>query len=269
MAKDLRLRGFASHITGSDTNPENEKEAIRLGIADEIKPISEAVKGVDVVLITAPVNAIIDILPLVLDAIDSKTVVIDVGSTKAAIGNAVINHPKRTQYVAAHPIAGTENSGPAAAINNLFDTKMCIICDKELSSAQALTTAETFFETLLMKLIYLNAKEHDKHLAYISHLPHVISFAMVNTVLEAEKDAQFLFNLAGSGFASLTRLAKSSPDMWTPIFRQNSENVINSIDAYISELELFKQLLKKKDSAMLHHMMERSNEVKKVFGKKE
>ncbi|MBL7890990.1 MAG: prephenate dehydrogenase [Bacteroidia bacterium] len=265
LAKDLRARGFAKHIIGVDNNSVNAKQAVELGIVDEARPFAEAVKAADVVLVCVPVDVIEKILPSVLDTINSNAVVIDLGSTKSAICKAVEKHPKRKQFVAAHPIAGTENSGPSAAINNLFDNKTCIICEQDLSSKEALSVAQKLFGALKMNLIYMEANEHDIHLAYISHLPHVISFAMVNTVLEAEKDFKSLFNLAGSGFASLTRLAKSSPDMWTPIFRQNSENVINSIDAYISELELFKQLVKKKDSTMLHQMMERSNEVRKVL----
>jgi prephenate dehydrogenase len=265
LAKDLRLREFATHFIGADSNLANAKEAVQLGLVDEVKPLNEAVKSADVILVCVPVNAIAEIISTVLDNVNPGAIVIDLGSTKAAICNAVKNHPNRKQYVAAHPIAGTENSGPSAAINNLFDTKTCIICEKNSSSKEALSIAEKLFSILKMNLIYMEADEHDIHLAYVSHLPHVISFAMVNTVLEAEKDSKDLRSLAGSGFASLTRLAKSSPDMWTPIFRQNSENVINAINAYISELELFKQLVKKKDSTMLHQMMERSNEVKKVM----
>ncbi|MCC6691231.1 MAG: prephenate dehydrogenase [Bacteroidia bacterium] len=264
LAKDLRDRKFTSFITGFDANSNNATEALNLGIVDEIKPLAEAVSNADVILVTIPVNAIDKVLPLVLEHVNPTSVVIDFGSTKESICNTVRKHPNRKQYVAAHPIAGTENSGPSAAINQLFDGKTCIICEKELSSEEAITTAEKLFQTLTMNLIYMDAKEHDIHLAFISHLPHAISFAMVNTVLEAERDFKNLFNIAGSGFASLTRLAKSSPDMWTPIFRQNSENVINAINAYISELELFKQLVKKKDSTLLHQMMERSNEVKKI-----
>lgn len=265
MAKDLRTRGFANSIIGVDNNPDNAKQALQLGIVDEIKPLEEALVGADIVVVSILVDAIAELLPLILDQISPEAVVIDLGSTKGKICKAIADHPKRKQFVAAHPIAGTENSGPSAAISNLFDNKTCIICEKDLSSKEALAKAEKLFNALKMKIIFMEAEEHDIHLAYISHLPHVISFAMVNTVLEAETDFKSLFNLAGSGFASLTRLAKSSPDMWTPIFGQNSENLINSIDAYISELELFKQLLKKKDSTMLHQMLERSKEVRKVL----
>ncbi|MBX7201737.1 MAG: prephenate dehydrogenase [Bacteroidia bacterium] len=264
LAKDLKERGFATYITGNDVDEKNAQDALELGIVDTISTMELAVKGAELVLVTVPVSAITALLPQILNNIDSQTVVVDFGSTKEQICQAVKTHPKRQQYVAAHPIAGTEKSGPAAAVNNLFDNKTTIICEKELSAAKALQVAEVLFKTLNMNLMYMEAREHDVHLAYVSHLPHVISFAMVNTVLEAEKDSQFLFRLAGSGFASLTRLAKSSPDMWAPIFTQNASHVSEAIDLYIAELELFKRLVNKKDATMLHRMLERSNEVKNV-----
>ncbi len=264
LSKDLKERGVITHVTGVDANKANAEEALKLGLADEIKTLEEALDS-DLILITIPVNAIEKVIPAVLDKINPKAVVIDMGSTKENICNVIRNHPNRKRFVAAHPIAGTENAGPSAAINNLFDNKISIICEKELNDKDALDIAEDLFRTLKMNLIYMDAKEHDMHLAYISHLSHITSFALGNTVLDIEKNHKNIFNLAGSGFASTVRLAKSSPSMWEPIFEQNSKNILTALDAYIQKLQQFREFVNEKNTKELYRFMEEANQIRKVL----
>jgi prephenate dehydrogenase len=204
-------------------------------------------------------------LPAVLDIVKKGAVVIDAGSTKTSICKSVANHPKRNQFVAAHPIAGTENSGPTAAFDGLFKGKTNIICEASKSSVEALNTAMKVFDALEMKTIFMEADEHDKHVAYVSHLSHVSSFLLGQTVLDIEKDEKNIFDLAGSGFASTVRLAKSSPDMWTPIFEQNVEYLSQALLEYIMHLQKFHYHLMKRDTKELHRIMSKANEIRRVL----
>jgi prephenate dehydrogenase len=206
-------------------------------------------------------------LPSVLDAIKKDAVVIDTGSTKSAICKAVARHPKRDQLVAAHPIAGTENSGPTAAFSGLFAGKTNIICEQEKSSPRAIAIAQKVFDALGMNTIFMEAEEHDRHVAYVSHLSHVSSFLLGQTVLDMEKDEKNIFNLAGSGFASTVRLAKSSPEMWAPIFEQNSEYLGQALAEYIMHLQRFHYHLMKHDTKEMHRIMSTANEIRRVLDK--
>ena len=188
----------------------------------------------------------------------------DVGSTKHQICKSIKKHPKRKQFVATHPIAGTENSGPAAAINNLFDNKVCILCVDD-SALWAVERVSELYEALNMKLLFMKADEHDKHVAYVSHLSHVISYALATTVLEIEKNTSTIFDLAGSGFASTARLAKSSPDMWTPIFEQNSKHVSKALGAYIKHLARFKKNIDQRNSKRIHESIAKANTIRKIL----
>lgn len=265
MALDLRKAGIATSLIGVDANADNAQLAIELGIVDKTLPLEEAVANADLVIVAIPVNALRSFLPNVLDLMKENAVLIDAGSTKSSICKSVTDHPKRAQYVAAHPIAGTENSGPSAAFNGLFQNKTNIICDKEKSSAQALELALKIFDALGMKTIFMNPDEHDKHVAYVSHLSHVSSFLLGQTVLDIEKDEKNIFNLAGSGFASTVRLAKSSPDMWAPIFEQNVEYLSQALLEYIMHLQRFHYHLMKKDSKELHRIMTEANQIRRVL----
>ncbi len=265
MALDLRKAGLATSLIGVDSNADNTQLAIELGIVDKVVSLEEAVSTADIVIVAIPVNALRSFLPNVLDLINENAVLIDAGSTKGSICKSVIDHPKRKQYVAAHPIAGTENSGPNAAFHGLFQNKTNIICDKEKSSTQALELALKIFDTLGMNTIFMNPEEHDKHVAYVSHLSHVSSFLLGQTVLDIEKDEKNIFNLAGSGFASTVRLAKSSPDMWAPIFEQNVEYLSQALLEYIMHLQRFHYHLMKKDSKELHRIMTEANQIRRVL----
>ena len=267
IAKDLRARGFTNYVYGVGRNQENLNQAIALGIIDEAVDMDTAIANSDILILSTPVTTMVNLLPTILDKLASNTVVIDVGSTKAVLCEAVHNHKNRKQFVAIHPIAGTENKGAVSAINNLFDNKMCIFCETELSSPEAVKKAKDLFACLKMELIEMTAKDHDLHLAYVSHLSHVISYALGATVLEIEKDKSKILELAGSGFASTVRLAKSGPEMWVPIYQQNTENVIDAVTAYIDKLQEFKNILVEKKFDKLHDYIVNANEIRKVLQK--
>lgn len=268
IAKDLRARGFVDFVYGVGRNLENLKQGLELGIIDQAADMDTAIANSDIILLATPVSTMTKLLPEVLDKIPANSVVFDVGSTKADLCDAIRNHPKRNQFVAIHPIAGTENKGAAAAINNLFDNKICIFCETELSSAAAVKTTKDLFTCLKMEIIEMTPADHDLHLAYVSHLSHVISYALSATVLEIEKDKSKILELAGSGFASTARLAKSGPDMWVPIFEQNTENVITAVSAYIGKLQEFKQLLEEKRFKDLYNYISNANEIRRILEKK-
>jgi len=265
IALDLRSAGLATSLVGIDHRAEHGLKAVELGLVDEIQSGEKALHEADLVIVAIPVNAMCQILPSVLDAVHENAVVIDAGSTKNLICRAVADHPKRKQFVAAHPIAGTENSGPEAALANLFSNKTNIICEREKSSAHALEVAAKVFAALGMNTIFMDSDEHDKHVAYVSHLSHVSSFLLGQTVLDMEKDERNIFALAGSGFASTVRLAKSSPEMWAPIFDQNLEYLSQALQEYIMHLQRFHYHLMKRDTTELHRIMSKANDIRRVL----
>lgn len=265
MAIGLRKAGFATELVGVDINPNNSSKAVELGLVDRVEPEDKALSSADVVIIAIPVSALCALLPSVLDIIGKNTVVIDAGSTKVQISKAVNSHVRRKQFVAAHPLAGTENSGPEAAVDGLFKGKTIIVCEQDKSSAEALATAGRVFNALEMKSIYMEPEEHDRHVAYVSHLSHVSSFLLGQTVLDIEKDEKNIFDLASTGFASTVRLAKSSPDMWAPIFEQNVEYLSQALLEYIMHLQKFHYHLMKHDTKEIHRIMSRANEIRRVL----
>jgi prephenate dehydrogenase len=265
IAIDLRVAGIPSVLYGVDTSAENGLRALELGLVDKILQLEEALPLSELVVIAIPVNALSRLLPKVLDLIPETATVIDAGSTKTSICRAVAMHAKRNAFVASHPIAGTENSGPDAAFQGLFRNKTNIICEKEKSSLASLSVAEKVMDALGMHTIYMDAEEHDKHVAYVSHLSHVSSFLLGQTVLDIEKDEKNIFALAGSGFASTVRLAKSSPDMWAPIFEQNLEYLSQALQEYIMHLQKFHYYLLKRDTNELHRIMAGANEIRRVL----
>jgi prephenate dehydrogenase len=265
LALIAREKGIASKITGVDINPVHAQKALALGIVDEMLPLEEAVKDTDLVVLATSVNVLLKQLPKVLDLVSAHTVVMDFGSTKELICQVADSHSNRQQFVASHPIAGTENSGPDAAFPGLLKKKIMIICDKEKSSKQALETVVSLSKQFEMRLSYMNSAEHDRHLAYVSHLSHISSFALGITVLDKEKDEKSIFEMAGSGFSSTVRLAKSSPDMWAPIFIQNKENISTALGAYIRRLQSFKDIIDSNDEAKSKELMQHANEIRRVL----
>ncbi len=263
MALDLKDAG--NYIIGVDKNPNHIEQSLQLGLIDEQSDLSEAILKSDVIILSIPVDAIIGLLPMVLDSIKSNTTVIDVGSIKTNICKVVANHPNRNRFVAAHPLAGTEYSGPNAALSGLFRGKYNIICEENKSDEDALMTAVDIFNQLGMTSMFMNPEDHDKHMAYVSHLSHISSFMLGQTVLEIEKDEKQIFNLASTGFESTVRLAKSSADTWVPIFENNKNNISDSLDQYIGFLTEFKDALDSGDSGKMYNMICRSNEIKRIL----
>ncbi|WP_422350356.1 prephenate dehydrogenase [Flagellimonas sp.] len=263
-AKDVKKLHPDTHIVGIDKNESHLDEALELGIIDQ-KGGYDTLASADVVYVSIPVNALTEELPKILDAVDDDAVVMDAGSTKGLICEAVKNHPKRRNFLACHPIAGTEFSGPSAAINGLYEGKTNIICEVEKTAFKLQERALELFQELKMRIRYMNPQAHDKHIAYVSHLSHISSFMLGKTVIEKEKNERDIFDLAGSGFESTVRLAKSSPDMWTPIFEQNKENVVESLEEYIQNLETFKQLLLDNEFEDVHQEMNNTNRIKQIL----
>jgi len=265
VAINLRDAGFANTIVGVDNNPMHATKALKLGLIDEIGDGLAGIDEADMVVIAIPVDHAKKILPDVLGAINDTAVVIDMGSTKQGICDRVRVNRRRGRYVATHPIAGTENTGPDAAFKELFKEKTGIICEKERSDADALATTEKVYELLGMRLTYMDAKDHDLHVAYVSHLSHVSSFMLGLTVLEIEKDEKKIFDLAGSGFESTVRLAKSSPEMWSPIFAQNSDFISQALETYIRNLQDFKTCIDNRDAGGMLELMKQANDVRDVL----
>jgi prephenate dehydrogenase len=266
LAIDLKRRGFASHIIGVDNNVHHQNIALHSGLVDKIETLEHAVKKSDLIILSTPVNANREMLPHILDLVSGTSkVVTDMGSTKAGIAGAVIDHPNRGRYVASHPMSGTEFSGPMAAIGKLFDYKHVIICDKELSDDDALKTVTDMYTLLNMRISYMKAVDHDIHVAYVSHISHITSFSLALSVLDKEKDEENILKLAAGGFESTVRLAKSNADTWAPIFLQNSEYIIEVLDNYLEKMNLFRKYIIEKNPEGLKELMNEANKIRKIL----
>ena len=252
-------------MIGVEEKKEHADKALELKLIDRVLSLETACAEAKIVILAVPVSAILKLLPSVLGLISSDTIVTDVGSTKALMVESVSHHAKRKNYVPSHPMAGTEFSGPTAAHLGLFQGKAAVICDSDQSSKQAVATIASLYHCLQMRLISMSSKEHDLHAAYVSHLSHISSFVLANTVLDKEKDADAIFNLASGGFESTVRLAKSSPEMWTPIFEQNQTFITEALGEYIDRLKRFHEDLVKKDFLKTKQTMEHANEIKRVL----
>jgi prephenate dehydrogenase len=261
----LRQRGLAEKIIGVSRTEESGNKAIALGLVDEVLPLDEAVKQADLIYVAIPVDASMGILQRILDLVQSNQIVTDAGSTKEQICLTLEKHPMRSRFVAAHPMWGTEYSGPEAAVTDAFTGKACVICEQEKSDTSALQKVETIYKSIGMHLLYMDAAAHDMHAAYISHISHITSFALANTVLEKEKEEDAIFELAAGGFESTVRLAKSNPAMWLPIFMQNRENVLDVLNEHISQLRKFKAALEKENYEFLEELMQQANRIKKII----
>ena len=264
-ALTLKERGIADVVWGVDSNPEHQQKAKELGLVSEIKNLDEAIMNSDLIILATPVDAVINLLPGILDKIKSHQLVMDAGSTKEGIIEAVKHHPKRGRFVATHPMWGTEYSGPEAAVNDAFVNKAVVICNKEESDTDAQETVEMIYQKLGMHLVYMGAQEHDVHVAYVSHISHITSFALANTVLEKEKEEDAIFELASGGFESTVRLAKSNPITWASIFMQNRDNVLDVLNEHISQLRKFKACLEKENYEYLEELMINANKIKRIL----
>lgn len=253
-------------VTGVDKDKEHLQQALDQGIIHRSGTL-EDVKEMDLVILAVPVNVAPTLLKQVLDRTTENTLVMDMGSTKEKLCRSVANHPRRKNFLAAHPIAGTEFSGPSAAFAQLYRNKKMVLCEVEKTDENLLQDALDLFEELGLEIRHMHPEEHDRHLAYVSHLSHISSFMLGNTVLEKEQDERNILDLAGSGFESTVRLAKSSPDMWVPILEQNREPVLEALDLYIMHLQDFRKSLEQEQYQDLYQDMKRANVLKPLLGK--
>ncbi|GAA3596906.1 prephenate dehydrogenase [Flavivirga amylovorans] len=264
LAIDIKKNNPEAVIHGISRKQTTLDEALSLNLIDK-KATLEDIDNADLVIISIPVDATVKLLPSILDKISDSGLVVDAGSTKVDICKVIENHPKRRNFLAMHPIAGTEHSGPTAAIPNLFKGKTNIVCEVEKTAFKLQEKALKLFVDIGMRIRYMNPEAHDKHIAYMSHLSHISSFMLGKTVIEKEKNERDIFDMAGSGFESTVRLAKSSPEMWTPIFKQNKENVIETLKEYIDNLNQFKELMEKDDFEEVYNEMKNTNHIKQIL----
>ncbi|CAL2077327.1 prephenate dehydrogenase [Tenacibaculum sp. 190524A05c] len=264
LALDIRKEFDNAVIYGIDRNEDHLEEALSLEIIDK-KATYEDLAIADIVVVSIPVDVSLIVIPEILNHIPDNCLVLDVGSTKELVCDTIADHPKRRNFLATHPIAGTEFSGPQAALTDLYRGKTNIICEVEKTAFKLQEKALEIFSKLGMRIRYMDPKSHDKHIAYVSHLSHISSFMLGKTVIEKEKNERDIFDMAGSGFASTVRLAKSSPAMWTPIFKQNKNNVIETLDEYIQNLQNFKTLLEQDNFSEIYSEMENTNHIKQIL----
>ena len=263
----LRAKGIATEVVGVEANPLHAAKALELGIADSVLPLAEAIEGSELIAIAVPVDAIPQLAVKILNRVTEHQIVIDMGSTKGELCEIISQHPARSRFVATHPMWGTEFSGPQAATADSFAGRNVVICQKELSDVKAVEKVESIYRTLGMGVLEMDAEQHDLHAAYVSHISHITSFILSTTVLEKEREEEAIFNLAGGGFDSTARLAKSSAQTWIPIFKQNKYNVLDVLREYIHQLNLFRKALERDDYKEIEQIILRANQIKRVLQK--
>ena len=261
----MKEKGFANKVIGVSRTQASLDKALELGIIDDVLPLEDAVRQSDFIYVAIPVDVTIPVMKQIMDLINEKQIVADAGSTKYALCKALQDHPMRKRFVATHPMWGTEYSGPEAAVRGAFEGRACVICEKEKSDKDAADVVENIYRSFGMHITYMDSESHDTHAAYVSHISHITSFALANTVLEKEKEEDAIFELAGGGFESTVRLAKSNPAMWAPIFMQNRENVLDVLNEHISQLRKFKSSLEKENLEYLTELMENANKIKRIL----
>jgi prephenate dehydrogenase len=261
----LKDRGLAKKVIGVSRTEASAQKALALGLVDESLSLEEAVPQSDLIYVAIPVDATLPVMQKIMDMLQPHQVVADAGSTKNALCETLRHHPMRKRFLATHPMWGTEYSGPEAAVRDAFAGRACVICEKEKTDAAVAEKVEKLYRLLGMHMIYMDADAHDMHAAYISHISHITSFALANTVLEKEKEEDAIFELAGGGFESTVRLAKSNPAMWVPIFMQNRENVLDVLNEHISQLRKFKSCLEKENYAYLEELIANANKIRRII----
>jgi prephenate dehydrogenase len=261
----LKERGLVRNVIGVSRTAESIRKAMELGLIDEALPLEEAVKKSDLVYVAIPVDVTVPVMGQIMDLVTDKQIVADAGSTKLKLCESLADHPMRSRFVAMHPMWGTEYSGPEAAVRDAFRGRSCVICEKEKSAPDAVEVMEKLYTDMGMHMVYMDANSHDIHAAYISHISHITSFALANTVLEKEKEDSAIFELAGGGFESTVRLAKSNPSMWLPIFMQNKEHVLDVLNEHIAQLRKFKSCLEKDNANYLRELMENANKIGRII----
>ena len=264
-ARDLRKSGIAELLLGVESAPQHAARALELGLADRIVSLEEALEQADIVLLAVPVDAIIELLPRMLDVVRPDQTIIDLGSAKLKIAEAVREHVGRERYVAAHPMAGTEDAGPDAALEGLFKDKTVLLCDLDWSAPDACRAALEIFHAVGLKFEFMTAEQHDRHAAFVSHLSHVAAYALSLAVQSEEKAGYAVPRLAGGGFASTVRLAKSSPEMWVPIFEQNRDETLAAINAFSARFEEFKRCLEERDWPGVERLIREANQIRSML----
>ncbi len=264
LAIQLHEKKLSSRLIGVDANPDHAVKALELELVDDVLPLTEAIEQSDVIILAIPVDKLVDLLPEIMDQVD-RQIVLDLGSTKSQLVSSIKDHPKRGRYVATHPMWGTEYSGPQAAVRGAYENKAVIICDAGESDADALEWVKGMYKKIGMHLLEMDARSHDLHAAYVSHISHITSFALANTVLEKEKEQNAIFELASAGFESTVRLAKSNPQMWVPIFMQNRVNVLDVLSEHIAQLTKFKESIEKGDHGLLQGLIEEANKIRRII----
>jgi prephenate dehydrogenase len=264
LAIQLHEKKISSRLIGVEANEFHAQQALELELVDEMLPLDDAIDQSDVIILAIPVDKMVDLLPKVMNKID-RQIVVDVGSTKQQLMEAIKDHPKRGRYISTHPMWGTEYSGPQAAVKGAFENKAVIICDAGDSDKDALNWTKAMYKKIGMHLLEMEAAAHDLHAAYVSHISHITSFALANTVLEKEKEEDAIFELASAGFESTVRLAKSNPAMWVPIFMQNRENVLDVLNEHIAQLRKFKACLEKENVEYLKELIENANKIRRII----
>jgi prephenate dehydrogenase len=264
LAIQLHEKKISSKLIGVDANETHAAKAFELELVDEICSLDVAIDNSDVIVLAIPADVMVHLLPEILNKINTQ-IVIDLGSTKSQLTEAVKNHPKRGRYVSTHPMWGTEYSGPAAAVRGAFENKAVIICNEEESDADALEWTKQMYTKIGMHLLQMEAKAHDLHAAYVSHISHITSFALANTVLEKEKEENAIFELASAGFESTVRLAKSNPEMWVPIFLQNKVNVLDVLNEHIEQLKKFRDSIRDDNGKDLKALIEHANKIRRII----
>jgi prephenate dehydrogenase len=261
----LKDRGLVRNVIGVGRSADSLDKALELGLIDEVLPLEAAVKKSDLIYVAIPVDATVPVMRQIMDLVTEKQIVADAGSTKKTLCASLDGHPMRSRFVATHPMWGTEYSGPEAAVHHAFAGRTCVICEKGKSDRAAVEVMEDLYRQMGMQMVYMDADGHDMHAAYISHISHITSFALANTVLEKEKEDEAIFDLAGGGFESTVRLAKSNPAMWLPIFKQNRDHVLDVLNEHIAQLRKFKSCLEKENYDYLQELMENANKIKRII----
>lgn len=264
LALQLNEKGIAAGLVGVEASESHAKRALELGLVDAILPLDEAIAASEAIILAIPVDQMTGMLRGILDKVTNQ-VVFDAGSTKEQLVELIKDHPKRGRFVATHPMWGTEYSGPQAAVKQAFENKAVVICNAKDSDADAIEWVKKLYEKIGMRLLEMEASAHDLHAAYVSHISHITSFALANTVLEKEREDRAIFEMASAGFESTVRLAKSNPSMWVPIFRQNRDNVLDVLNEHISQLRKFKSCLEKENYEYLQELIENANKIRRII----
>ena len=264
LALRLHEKKLSSRLIGVEVSEEHARTAIELELVDEILPLKEAIDRSDVIILAIPVDKMVTLLPFIMNQVD-RQIVLDLGSTKRQLIEAITNHPKRGRYVATHPMWGTEYSGPQAAVHGAYENKAVILCNAKESDSDALDWVRNMYKKIGMHLLEMDAKSHDLHAAYVSHISHITSFALANTVLEKEKEENAIFEMASAGFESTVRLAKSNAAMWVPIFMQNKVHVLDVLNEHIAQLGRFRDSIESGDDDYLKSLIEHANMIRKII----